>query len=153
MDINKRITVGSNIVLIILLYSPNVPALEHAMYTVPNSALANVMACIVFRQIKFGLIAPDGTSHYDKSIVSQRDNNGGFLPRFANSGDPSTLGSSVTADPYSVRGINSSAQSADGMKLEIDVTKTVERDPPVPLEILLPKKRENSYEMESRSEV
>ena len=134
--------------MILLLYSPDVPALEHAMFTVPNSALANVMACIVFRQIKFGLIAPDGTSHFDKSIVSQQ-NGGGVLPRFANSDEPSATDSTFTV-PYDIRGFRSVAMDSN-KNVKIDVTKTVEHDGSVPMDILVPAQKE-SYEVESRSE-
>ncbi|EPQ53552.1 hypothetical protein GLOTRDRAFT_24191, partial [Gloeophyllum trabeum ATCC 11539] len=49
------VTVGFNIVTIIGLLAP-IPATFHALFTVPNLALQNAMACRVYRQLKLGII-------------------------------------------------------------------------------------------------
>ncbi|TFK50407.1 hypothetical protein OE88DRAFT_1660773 [Heliocybe sulcata] len=49
-------TVGLNILTIIMILTPSVPAVFHAMFTVPNVALENAMACRVFRELKLGLL-------------------------------------------------------------------------------------------------
>ncbi|KAF9255579.1 hypothetical protein L218DRAFT_1034287 [Marasmius fiardii PR-910] len=48
----------------LLLKLPNTPVLYHAISSFPVTAIVNCMACIVFRQIKFGLITVDGTVNY-----------------------------------------------------------------------------------------
>lgn len=49
-----RITIFTNIATTVVILSPSVPTLLHAVLTVPNSALTNSMACKVFRDVKFG---------------------------------------------------------------------------------------------------
>ncbi|KAF7335941.1 hypothetical protein MSAN_02307500 [Mycena sanguinolenta] len=53
------IAVVTHIVLLVLLKLPHFLPIYHAM---PGFALINVMACQVFRRIKFGLSSSDGTS-------------------------------------------------------------------------------------------
>ncbi|KAF8881793.1 hypothetical protein BD779DRAFT_997645 [Infundibulicybe gibba] len=50
------ITVGSNILTLVMILIPGIPPVYHAMFTVPNVVLMNSMACRVYRQIKFGHI-------------------------------------------------------------------------------------------------
>ena len=51
-----RVTVGLNIVAMVLILVPSVPPVLRAMFSIPNVALQNAMACRVFRQIKLGLL-------------------------------------------------------------------------------------------------
>lgn len=53
---NYRITVSGNLLTMIMILTPSVPPVYHAMFTIPNVAIENAMACKVFRDIKFGLI-------------------------------------------------------------------------------------------------
>lgn len=53
---SPSITVGSNILTLVMILTPSVPPVYHAMFTVPNVALMNAMACLVFRNIRFGII-------------------------------------------------------------------------------------------------
>lgn len=55
------VAVCGNIVILVLVRVPGVPAVYRGMCTIPILAVINAMACIVFRKIKFGLITPDGT--------------------------------------------------------------------------------------------
>ncbi|KAK0486026.1 hypothetical protein IW261DRAFT_768731 [Armillaria novae-zelandiae] len=55
------VAVCGNVVVLVLIRVPGVPAVYRAMCTIPILAVINAMACIVFRKIKFGLITPDGT--------------------------------------------------------------------------------------------
>ncbi|TFK47489.1 hypothetical protein OE88DRAFT_1738410 [Heliocybe sulcata] len=48
-------TVGFSIVTIIGLLAP-IPAVYHALFTIPNLALQNAMACRVYRQLRLGII-------------------------------------------------------------------------------------------------
>jgi len=54
------IAVCTNAILLVFVKLPNLPAVYHAMLTIPGFALINAMACLVFRQIKFGLLTSDG---------------------------------------------------------------------------------------------
>ncbi|KAF4578364.1 hypothetical protein EYR36_000171 [Pleurotus pulmonarius] len=88
-----------NVVLLILLKLPSVPAVYHGMCTIPVLALINAMACIVFRKIKFGLITDDGTTKpiTDSGTIS-------VLPahyyrrRNADSADPTVTGIMIAKD-------------------------------------------------------
>ncbi|KIY47908.1 hypothetical protein FISHEDRAFT_44522, partial [Fistulina hepatica ATCC 64428] len=45
-------TLGGNIVCVVLILTPSLPAIYHAMMTIPNIAILSSMACRVYRQIK-----------------------------------------------------------------------------------------------------
>lgn len=47
---------GLNLVAAIVILRPSVPPIIRAMFSIPNVALQNVMACRVYRQLKIGLI-------------------------------------------------------------------------------------------------
>jgi hypothetical protein len=47
------VTVGLNILVVVLVFIDGVPPVLRAMLTVPNLALENIMACRVFRMLKF----------------------------------------------------------------------------------------------------
>ncbi|THH31593.1 hypothetical protein EUX98_g2588 [Antrodiella citrinella] len=49
-------TVGMNLVAAVVILTPSVPPVLRAMFSIPNVALQNVMACRVYRQLKLGLI-------------------------------------------------------------------------------------------------
>jgi len=51
-----RTTVTTNLMTVIMLYITTVPITYRTMFTVPNIALMNIMACRVFRNTKFGFI-------------------------------------------------------------------------------------------------
>ncbi|KZV87146.1 hypothetical protein EXIGLDRAFT_680208 [Exidia glandulosa HHB12029] len=55
-------TVGLNIITVVMVLSPSVPAVFHAMFTIPNVALENAMACHVFRNLRFSA-DPGKTTH------------------------------------------------------------------------------------------
>ncbi|KAF7335951.1 hypothetical protein MSAN_02308500 [Mycena sanguinolenta] len=56
------VAVATNVTLLVVMKLPQLPPVYHAMLTVPAEALANAMACLVFRRIKLGLISSDGTA-------------------------------------------------------------------------------------------
>ena len=45
-----------NIVSMVVILTPSVPPIVRAMFTVPNVALQNTMACRVYRLLKLGII-------------------------------------------------------------------------------------------------
>ncbi|KAJ3551972.1 hypothetical protein NM688_g4405 [Phlebia brevispora] len=55
-------TAGMNIFTVITVMSSGFPPLLRAMFTVPNVALTNAMACRVFRQLKLGLLVENHIS-------------------------------------------------------------------------------------------
>lgn len=64
-------TVGFNILSVVMVLSPSISPVFRAMFSIPNVAVTNAMACLVFRKIKFGLISP--------TYVSQSTPGHGFL--------------------------------------------------------------------------
>lgn len=50
-----------------MILTPSVKPVYRAMFTIPNVAIENAMACKVYRDIKFGLIEPSGTSTFQRS--------------------------------------------------------------------------------------
>ena len=62
-DIFSRVTVGGNILTMGMILAPaSLPPVFHAMFTVPNMAINNSMACRVYRDIKFGRISSTATA-------------------------------------------------------------------------------------------
>lgn len=49
-------TIGMSIVTSAMLLAPGVPAVYHAMFSIPNLALECAMACRVFRAVRIGFI-------------------------------------------------------------------------------------------------
>lgn len=45
-----------NILTTVSILAPSFPPVLHAMFTVPNIALTNAMACRVFRQLRLGIL-------------------------------------------------------------------------------------------------
>ncbi|TDL22010.1 hypothetical protein BD410DRAFT_789098 [Rickenella mellea] len=65
------ITVGVNIVTMTLILTPSIPPVLHPIVTVPNLAIENMMACRVFRAVKFGLTTlPQAT--FQKNMQMQQ---------------------------------------------------------------------------------
>jgi len=55
-------TVGFNILTVAMVLSPSISPVFRAMFAIPNVAVTNAMACLVFRKIRFGLIPPTHVS-------------------------------------------------------------------------------------------
>lgn len=53
---------ASNLLTSVMVLAPHVPPVYHAMFTIPNVALMNSMACRVFRAIKFGTLKAKPTT-------------------------------------------------------------------------------------------
>lgn len=63
---HNSVTVQMNIVAMVVILTPSVPPVIRAMFSIPNVALQNAMACRVYRQLKLGMIRETlsmGTSH------------------------------------------------------------------------------------------
>ncbi|KAJ6454669.1 hypothetical protein C8R45DRAFT_881933, partial [Mycena sanguinolenta] len=54
------VAVATNVTLLVAVKLPQLPPVYRAMLAIPAEALANAMACLVFRRIKLGLISSDG---------------------------------------------------------------------------------------------
>ena len=61
-----------NIVSMVVILTPSVPPIIRAMFTVPNVALQNTMACRVYRLLKLGIIRDDTES---LTLRSERSDN------------------------------------------------------------------------------
>ncbi|KAJ6454655.1 hypothetical protein C8R45DRAFT_1037617, partial [Mycena sanguinolenta] len=97
------IAVVTHIVILVLLKLPHLSPVYHTMVAVPGLALINTMACLVFRRVKFGLIAADGTSKIPTIGLPSDFHATAISPRFHHA-DPTTTGfGSNTAFPLDVR--------------------------------------------------
>ncbi|KAF8168635.1 hypothetical protein K438DRAFT_1774694 [Mycena galopus ATCC 62051] len=54
------LAVCTNILLLVIVRLPSGPPVFHAMLAAPGYSLINVMACLVYREIKFGFLTSDG---------------------------------------------------------------------------------------------
>lgn len=50
----RSITTCMNIATVVLLLTPSVPGLYHALFNIPNSAVTCAVACKVYTDLKFG---------------------------------------------------------------------------------------------------
>ncbi|KAF9262398.1 hypothetical protein L218DRAFT_960213 [Marasmius fiardii PR-910] len=96
------VALSGNIVALVMLKIPNLPVFYHAMCTLPVLAVINSMACIVYRQIKFGLITVEGTRDFQSfgsfraaPMPSKQGATNSSLPMHARRQDSSN-GASVT---------------------------------------------------------
>ncbi|KAH8078389.1 hypothetical protein BXZ70DRAFT_659522 [Cristinia sonorae] len=76
-------TVGLNLVAAVVILTASVPPILRAMFSIPNLALQNAMACRVYRQLKIGLIREQpnpvvltsrvsNTLHFSRSVMSTK---------------------------------------------------------------------------------
>src|ERR1700691_5233658 len=63
-------TIGLSIVFVVVVLSPDIPVVYHAMLCIPNLALENAMACRVHRAVKLGLIKNPQSTHFGITIRS-----------------------------------------------------------------------------------
>ncbi|KAF9256701.1 hypothetical protein L218DRAFT_936434 [Marasmius fiardii PR-910] len=66
------IALSGNILLLVMLEIPDLPVSYHAMCTIPVLAVINSMACIIFRQIKFGMTTVDDITHYESFPIASK---------------------------------------------------------------------------------
>ncbi|KAL5481016.1 hypothetical protein ACEPAI_9957 [Sanghuangporus weigelae] len=66
------ITVGWNVLAMVMILAPSVPPVYRAMFTIPSLAIENAMACKVYRDVKFGLIRESGGSNSEPSSQHSR---------------------------------------------------------------------------------
>ncbi|KAF7335967.1 hypothetical protein MSAN_02310200 [Mycena sanguinolenta] len=100
------VAVIANIALLIAVKLPQLPPLYHAILTVPCLSLINVMACQVFRKIKFGLISSDGRSRVSttgRSTDFPPTPHSRSLPHHYNRADPTATEFGLTTFPLDVR--------------------------------------------------
>lgn len=119
------VTVSMNIVSMVVILTPSVPPIIHAMFTVPNVALQNVMACRVYRLLKLGLINDDPKSYSMKSddvhlrcIVKNSDNVSESLAR-----QNLTTGASDASSAFTVHNV---IQSDKALPLHIEIRRDSE---------------------------
>ncbi|TFK38670.1 hypothetical protein BDQ12DRAFT_683148 [Crucibulum laeve] len=129
-----------NIVLLVLVKYPNLPDVYRGMCTIPVLALNNLMACIVFRKIKFGLITHDGApaANSDLKASFQHSSGGGTLPshRLQLRRD----------DPVSSYTFGSSHNNGT----QVAVTKTYESDGVIPLDVIVKDSRGYAHDSGSQ---
>ena len=51
-----------------MILIPNIPAIYHLMFSIPNLALENAMACRVYRAVKLGLIKNPESTQYVNTV-------------------------------------------------------------------------------------
>ncbi|KDR70439.1 hypothetical protein GALMADRAFT_103207 [Galerina marginata CBS 339.88] len=106
-----------NVVLLVLVILPGVPAVYRGMFTIPVIAVTNLMACIVFRKIRFGHISQDGTTYTNATSNVGNMGNEISAPRFR--------GRFLTNDDgtYALR------SGPSGMEtIQVDISKSVTTD-------------------------
>ncbi|TFK38667.1 hypothetical protein BDQ12DRAFT_630449 [Crucibulum laeve] len=121
-----------NIVLLVLVELPNLPDVYRGMCTIPVLAVNNLMACIVFRKIKFGLISQDGSPMVNEFKSSFSGHSTGGLP----SHHSNRLGIRRD-DPTASFHLASSRNHAT----QVAVTRTYETDGGIPLDVIMKETR------------
>ena len=91
-----------NIVSMVVILTPSVPPIIRAMFTVPNVALRNTMACRVYRLLKLGVIRDDTevtmrSENFKLPYISRRRNTSDSAPaRKTSRMDNSSVSASTT---------------------------------------------------------
>ncbi|KAF9043113.1 hypothetical protein BJ165DRAFT_1529231 [Panaeolus papilionaceus] len=73
-------TVTTNLMTVIMLYIEAVPITYRTMFTVPNIALMNIMACRVFRNTKFGVFRETSISTSRMNSTNPADRSASVIP-------------------------------------------------------------------------
>ncbi|PPQ70819.1 hypothetical protein CVT24_001036 [Panaeolus cyanescens] len=73
-------TVTTNLMTVIMLYIYTVPITYRTMFTVPNIALMNIMACRVFRNTKFGVFRETSISTSRMGSTNPADRSASVIP-------------------------------------------------------------------------
>lgn len=60
---SRSVTVIVNIATVVVMLTPSVPAAYRALSIVPSTAINNIMACRVYREVKLGMM-DDGPMGY-----------------------------------------------------------------------------------------
>ncbi|KAJ6454610.1 hypothetical protein C8R45DRAFT_599735 [Mycena sanguinolenta] len=121
------VAVVANVALLVAVKLPQLPPLYHAMLTVPCLTLINVMACQVFRKIKFGLISSDGRSRVSttgRSSDFPATPNSRSLPHHYNRADPTSTEFGLTTFPLDVRVQREIDKFEDGADTRLEISKT-----------------------------
>ncbi|KAF7336015.1 hypothetical protein MSAN_02315200 [Mycena sanguinolenta] len=126
------IAVATHITLLVVMKLPQLRMLYHGMVSYPGFSLINVMACLVFRRIKFGLISSDGTLNIPTINLPSdfhATTNPGSLPLYFRRTDPTTptttdLGSNTTF-PLEVCVQKETNGSEDDADAEQEISKSI----------------------------
>ncbi|KAF8523375.1 hypothetical protein BU17DRAFT_43933 [Hysterangium stoloniferum] len=138
------VTVGGNILTMVLILAPaSLPAVYHAMCTVPNMAIANAMACRVYRDVKFGRIG-SGTSAGGRTTAASS------FPSFATprNNSSNTKYGNRKRQPYETE-TGTEFTGATASVLPVQVTKTVYHESDVPMEVMFPDGSEHGSHIKS----
>ena len=110
---------GMNLFTVIMIFAPTTSPIIRAMFTIPNLALENSMACLVFRQLKLGILKTPG------SQTTARSRSGVQLPIVftrRNVGTDTSVGDGTSAsDIHKLSSINLKEEGP----LEVNVTQEV----------------------------
>ncbi|KIJ38706.1 hypothetical protein M422DRAFT_231070 [Sphaerobolus stellatus SS14] len=128
------ITVGGNILTMGMILAPaSLPAVFHAMFTVPNMALANSMACRVYREIKFGRIDKTGmTTRSTQPSHSLPSFTTGPRSKTTRPRDVYETGHDLSTSEFSREA------STTAPDFGVTVTKSIYQQTDVPMEVMLP---------------
>ncbi|KAJ6454620.1 hypothetical protein C8R45DRAFT_1189149 [Mycena sanguinolenta] len=119
------VAVVANVALVTVKL-PQLPPLYHVMLTVPCLTLINVMACQVFRKIKFGLISSDGRSRVSttgRSSDFPATPNSKSLPHHYNRADPTSTEFGLITFPLDVRVQREVDKFEDGADTRLEISK------------------------------
>ncbi|KAF9257334.1 hypothetical protein L218DRAFT_879724 [Marasmius fiardii PR-910] len=117
------VALSGNVLLLVMMKAPNLPLSYRAMCTTPVLAVTNSMACIVYRQIKFGLISVDGSidlqSFGSFKAASKQITTNTSIPMHIESGDQAASRPSVILN-------GSGSRSIVSAKLQINIKENQE---------------------------
>ena len=117
-----------NIVSMVVILTPSVPPIIRAMFTVPNVALQNTMACRVYRLLKLGIIRDDAvplalcSGSFELPYVAKRRNTfDGSQARYAGPTDHTDIKTSST-----IRTVGQGSKITGMLPMHITINREVE---------------------------
>lgn len=119
-------TVGVNILTIVMVLTPSVPPFYRAVFTIPNIALENAMACRVFRQLKLGIIAGGDSTSFTASAAQRT----GMVMNFGGTGRGNRSELDSEAALHSLQDMRPSREDGIRVKVRRDSDVRVDGDTP-----------------------
>jgi hypothetical protein len=107
-------TVTTNLMTVIMLYVSSVPITYRTMFSVPNIALMNIMACRVFRNTKFGVFRETSISTSRMGTAKDGDRSASVIPL------------SLRKTPHTMN--RTEVDTIQFMHSGVEITKTIEHD-------------------------
>lgn len=118
------ITIGMNIATMVIIFTPSVPPIIRAMFTMPNVALQNIMSCRVYRLLKLGYVRDEIGSYSQESGIVRCPHTFQYEDDVVGTrGKPDVVTESNTSTAFTLHSVS---QKSKTLPMNIQITQGVE---------------------------